>query len=101
MSVTAVLDEVGNALTISVEGRFGYAIHDDFEAAYRQLDRQLASVTLDFTRTEYIDSAALGMLLMLREELGGDQANVSIVGANDVISRVLQIANFNKLFELK
>ena len=45
-------------------------------------------------------SSALGMLLLLREYVGGDAGRINITGCGDDIRRVLKIANFEKLFTL-
>ena len=50
---------------------------------------------------EYLDSSALGMLLMLRERAGGENADISIVNTSDGVKKIFETANFNKLFALE
>ena len=47
-----------------------------------------------------MDSSALGMLLLLREFAGGDDADIQLVSPNAEIRNVLDIANFGKLFTI-
>jgi anti-anti-sigma factor len=56
---------------------------------------------VDLGRTNYVDSSALGMLLLLREHAGGDDANIRIVNANDEIRKILTISNFDRLFKVE
>ena len=51
---------------------------------------------VDLSRTSYLDSSALGMLLLLRERC----ADVRVENASDDVRKVLEIANFQRLFEL-
>ena len=50
--------------------------------------------------TEYIDSSALGMLLLLREHAGNESSNITIEGCNDDIKKIFSISNFEKLFTI-
>jgi anti-anti-sigma regulatory factor len=45
-----------------------------------------------------MNSAALGMLLVLRERAGGDHAKITLKGFNDSLAEILQISRFDKLF---
>ena len=45
-------------------------------------------------------SLSLGMLLLLREHAGGDQANIQIVHCQPEVKKILTIANFHHLFYL-
>ena len=55
---------------------------------------------IDMKGTSYLDSSALGMLLLLRDYAGGDDASISIVNANDDVKKILSISNFEQLFTI-
>jgi anti-anti-sigma factor len=99
MSITATASENGNAVTISVTGRFDFSLHKDFRDAYRDKS-PAAKYTIDMSNTEYMDSSALGMLLLLREHAGGDKSSIVISGCQPDIKKILTISNFQKLFEI-
>lgn len=84
-------------LTITIEGRFDFNRHQEFRRAYENMGK-LSEVVLDLVSTEYLDSSALGMLLVLRETVG--DAKVRIVNARPAVKRILEIANFQKLFQV-
>lgn len=98
---TNVVKEGSNAI-IKLSGRFDFNTHRDFRAAYEPLlvDEALKEVTVDFTGVDYLDSSALGMLLMLRDKMGGGNKEVVLTGVRGNVKQVLEIANFGKLFKI-
>lgn len=82
---------------LSIHGAFVFDINRDFRQAYRAIDPG-TSVLVDLSRTSYIDSAGLGMLIKLREHIGGGQPLVTLRGANDTVHTILTVANFGRLF---
>ena len=63
------------------------------ETGARQIEVDLAGVG-------YVDSSALGMLLMLRDKARMVGRPVVIAGAQGSVRQVLEIANFAKLFSI-
>lgn len=90
----------GRAL-IRLLGRFDFNSHGDFREA---IDTALASpataIVVDFAEVDYVDSSALGMLLMLRDRAKSAVREVTLVGCRGVVKQVLDIANFGKLFSI-
>lgn len=98
MSVTSRIDRERGVVTISVEGRFDFAQHKAFRSAYKDIDPHSMRFVVDLSHASYLDSSALGMLLLLREYVGSDPTRVRIMGCGPDVKRVLTIANFDKLF---
>ncbi len=92
--------ENGREITVSVTGRFDFSVHQEFRDAYINHTGAGLSFILDLSRTEYMDSSALGMVLLLREHAGGDNARVTIRNASADVSKILRIANFDKLLNM-
>jgi anti-anti-sigma factor len=88
--------------TLKLNGRFDFNTHRDFRAAYEPLlaDSAIKAVTVDFAGVDYLDSSALGMLLMLRDKMSGVNKDVSLTGVQGNVKQVLDIANFGKLFRI-
>ena len=89
----------GTTLTITPDGRFDFKIHREFRHAYANAAGTRQYI-IDLGRTVYLDSLALGMLLLLREHAGGDRADIRILHCNPDVYRIFQVANFHKLFTL-
>jgi anti-anti-sigma factor len=87
---------------INLSGRFDFNTHREFRSAYEPLvgDVDTLAVVVDFTGVDYLDSSALGMLLMLRDKLGGAGKEVALTGVRGNVKQVLDIANFGKLFPI-
>ena len=96
-AIKRTIDE-NNAL-IKIAGDFTFAMQQDFRKAYQDLSRSLSYV-VDLQNTKYMDSSALGMLLMLRDHAGGDNASISLVNCNPTVSQILKISNLNRLFSI-
>ncbi len=91
----------GKEAVIAVIGRFDFNIHEEFRQA---LDKAKAGgftrYTLDFGAVDDMDSAALGMLLLLRDSLGGDKANIRVIRCRRELREMLEMANFQSLFQI-
>jgi anti-anti-sigma factor len=99
MPVTSELSDDGQQLTISIIGRFDFASHQTFRAAYENKPGGLRYV-VDLRGASYLDSSALGMLLLLRDHAGGERSRISISNCSADVGKILAISNFNKLFKV-
>ena len=97
MAITSAIGEDG-CLTINVAGRFDFSLHQEFRDAYEKVEPAPPAIRVDMGSAEYLDSSALGMLLLLRDFAGGDQARVEIVNCNADVRKILSISNFEQLF---
>ncbi len=91
----------GNELTVQVEGRFDFSAHQEFRDAYEKTGDGVKNYVIDMSRATYLDSSALGMLLLLRDHAGGDNANVRITKCNQDVKKILTISNFEQLFTIE
>lgn len=98
MSVEAKLED--GVLKINVSGRFDFSVHKEFRDAINRIAVGVKKIEVNLSATEYLDSSALGMLLLLRDKVSGDKQAVSICGANKEVKKILEIANFDKLFTI-
>ena len=92
------LSDDGKTVTISIKGRFDFDLHQDFRKAFDHAESGSVTYVIDLAEAEYMDSSALGMLLLLRERAGGDRADISIVNCSPSVNKILTISNFHKLF---
>lgn len=99
MSITSSVSGDGKVVTISVSGRFDFAMHQQFRLAYKDHPCGEKEFVVDLQKAEYLDSSALGMLLQLRE-YGVKSGEVELVNGNQGVCEILRIANFDKLFKV-
>jgi anti-anti-sigma factor len=100
MSITSNISADGKTLTIAIDGRFDFSAHQEFRKSYEQVAKPVSAYVLEMGKTTYLDSSALGMLLLLRDHAGGDNANISIVHCSEDVKKILTISNFQQLFKL-
>ena len=67
MSITSTTADDGSTVTISIEGKFDFQLYDDFRKSYVDTVGAGVQYIVDLSAADYLDSSALGMLLLLRE----------------------------------
>lgn len=101
MAVISNFDTSKTTLTIKITGKFDFGAHQDFRNAIDQINVATKFVVLDFSTTDYMDSSALGMLLVLRDKVNStSQAIIKLINIKSEVRKILEIANFDKLFSL-
>lgn len=93
---------LNGVVTLSLKGRFDFNTHRDFRDGYEAAlnTSGLQSMELDMGGVEYLDSSALGMLLLLKERAGARNIQVKITNTTGTVRQILDIANFSKLFTI-
>ena len=100
MSIESEVSLDGKKLTIAIKGRFDFGSHQTFRDAYERFYKVPELYVVDLKDTTYMDSSALGMLLLLRDHAGGDDAEVQVININSDVRKILAISNFDKLFDI-
>ncbi|MEM7561684.1 MAG: STAS domain-containing protein [Pseudomonadota bacterium] len=100
MGINTTVSDNGNQVTISVAGKFDFQLYDEFRASYADTAGSGVNYVVDLSETDYLDSSALGMLLLLREHAGGESSNIEITEASPEVRKILDVANFGKLFSI-
>ena len=97
MSIKQNVSVEDNQVILTIEGRFDFSLHQSFRDSYKNQNIENCKFIIDLTNASYMDSSALGMILLLKdhaENLGGE---VIIRKPNDSVYKILQIAQFSKL----
>lgn len=100
MTVASSLSSDKKVLTISINGRFDFSAHQAFRDSYEKLTPAPSEIVVDMVDTTYLDSSALGMLLLLRDHAGGDSSKITLKNCNQDIRKILTISNFEQLFTI-
>ena len=87
---------------LRLAGRFDFKAHREFRDAVDSLLGQagVRPLQVDLGEVSYLDSSALGMLLMLRDKAKAANKDVALIGVKGSVRQVLDIANFSKLFAI-
>jgi len=94
-----MINVTGNhdTVTIQLTGRFDFRLIKDFQTL---LERKPRIWIVDLSLVDYVDSSALGMLLLLREQVRGDAQRVQLKGLHGQPRDVLVMARFDKMFKV-
>ena len=92
-----------NRVTLRPQGRFDFNCFRDFRSSYEAALTQegVTCVLIDLQQVQYIDSAALGILLLLRDKAAPLGIKVELANLQGTVKDVLEIANFHKVFTIR
>jgi len=92
----------GAVATMEMRGRFDFSAHREFKDAYMSLmqDHSVLVIDVNLSAVDYMDSSALGMLLMLRDRAQAANKEVTLSKPSKVVAQILNVANFPKLFNI-
>jgi anti-anti-sigma factor len=90
-------------VTLRPQGRFDFNSFRDFRSNYEAALAQegVKCVLVDLDQVQYIDSAALGILLLLRDKAAPQGVKIELGNLHGTVKDVLEIANFHKIFTIR
>lgn len=100
MPIELITQDQQGHLQLVITGRFTFELHKAFSDVVTRVPEDTRHLVIDMTRTEYLDSSALGMLLLLRDRRPKPEKRL-LVAPGSVVKEVLQIANFHQLFAIE
>jgi len=88
---------------VRIEGRFDFAAHRDFREALKiaLANERAKEIAIDLAAADYIDSSALGMLLLSLENAKAAGKPLVLERPSGAVKQVLDIANFQRLFTIR
>jgi anti-anti-sigma factor len=86
---------------VNLPSRFDYAYHKQFydDCASGLNAAEIKELVLDFLHVEYLDSSALGMLVMMQKKTANAMKKIKIKNARGSTEEILKMANIQKLIE--
>lgn len=100
MTIEFEKNESSNAVTIIIKGDFTFDSNAEFRRAMESAVDLQRKIIVDMSMVDRIDSSALGMLLLLREQSGSNSKQIKIIKCNQDIRDVLKMANFQAVFDV-
>lgn len=91
--------QTNDTLIYHIKGRFDFSLHKEFRATHDGAPG-VKHYILDLTEAIYMDSSALGMILLLREWAQATNADVRIRTRAPIVRKILAMAHFEKLFPI-
>lgn len=100
LTLTSHIDRDVARLTLG--GRFDFKSRKTLRDAYDPIlaDPAVRRIELLLSGVEYIDSSALGILLLLKERADKSGKKVILKSPQGTVAQVLGVANFDRLFAI-
>jgi anti-anti-sigma factor len=87
---------------VSISGEFTFTDHIAFKAvASRLFERQDKPIVIDLAKLEFIDSAGLGMLLIVRDEANKARRSLVLRNPCGQVKRMFDVTKFDTLFTVE
>lgn len=98
-----VVDVHNDKAVIILNGRFDFSTHSEFSNCYSAAisNGSLSEIAVELGKVDYLDSSALGMLLLLSERAKIANKSVALVNPNAMVAQVLDRVNFGKIFKIR
>jgi anti-anti-sigma factor len=99
----ASLRREGDTAVIRLRGRFDFAGHREFKRCYEGALNQpsVQQIDIDLRSVEYLDSSALGMLLLLREKAESRNMPIVLLHSSGIVREILDVASFDTMFAMR
>lgn len=87
--------------TLRLPSSFDYSYHRQFSDQYTAFIESgtCKEILLDFSQVEYLDSSALGMMVLLQKRASALNIKVRLKGARGATDEILKMANMQKIFD--
>jgi len=93
--------EGGEGTTLSLKGRLDFHSHQQLRRRVEELvTAGKSSLTVDLSEVSFIDSSALGVLLLARESCEKAGGSVTLAYPQGYVDRVLKLCRFDELFRI-
>jgi anti-anti-sigma factor len=87
--------------SIQLSGQLTFTDTQNFKPILELVaNNEIKAVNLDFTNVTFIDSAGMGMLLLLRDECQKNKIALSIHSITGQVEKIFNISKFDQLFSI-
>ena len=90
----------GSALEIALEGRLDTMTAPELEAELNQSMGNADSLTLDFSKLEYISSAGLRVLLSAHKAMSA-KGGMKVTNVNEIVQEVFEVTGFADILNIE
>ena len=98
MTITKELN--GTELKIALEGRLDTMTAPELEAELNQSLGSAESLTLDFSKLEYISSAGLRVLLSAHKAMVS-KGGMKVTNVNEIVREVFEVTGFSDILTIE
>lgn len=83
--------------TLRLEGNFTYTQRKAFQEALKTVSTdQVEEVVIDLSQVAFLDSAALGLLMISHRQLEAERRKLSLAYPQPTVRQIIELANLHK-----
>ena len=87
--------------TLKLEGSFTYTQRKLFQETLKNLDpKTVEHIVVDLSQVSFLDSAALGLLMITHRQLVTDKRKLSLAHPQSTVRQIIELANLHKTIPL-
>ena len=87
--------------TLKLEGNFTYTQRKAFQEAFKALGTlNVEQVIIDLSQVAFLDSAALGLLMVTHRQSLADKRKLSLAYPQPTVRQIIELANLHKTIPL-
>ena len=90
-------DTVDGNTILHLDGRFDFGVRKTFKEAVTGVSIEGSSVVLDLEKVTFVDSSALGLLVICHQNLKNKNISFFLVNPQTYVKQVLDLANIGKM----
>jgi len=92
----------GDTFQMMVSDRFDSSSYMEFKNIVEQImsNKSIKTISVDVSSLDYMDSAAMGMLMLLDERAEAIKKTVTLISVPGRVADILKTANADKLFAI-
>ena len=86
---------------LTLSGKFTFSDHTEFRSVLDTIaEDEVQKIVLHMAGVEFVDSAALGMLLLARDVAEKHHKHITIEGPTGQVKKMFEMARFSTLFTM-
>ena len=91
----------GQKATIFLEGKLTVQTAPDLNSALEELSEGVDDLVIDLTKTEYIASAGLRVLVTADKMMSGRKGSLRLAHPNDEVYEIFEMTGLSDVFEIE
>jgi len=94
-------DNDGSVCNVILNGEFSFSDHNSFREIFSVFtDSSINQVNFNIKGLTFVDSAALGLFLLARDEAAKGGKSLRIISPQGQVKKMLEISRFYELFDV-
>lgn len=99
MEYTSNIDK--GVLKITMKGKFTFTDHSNYKKFFDAIkDRKIETVYIDIGGVDFVDSAALGLFLLTKDEAEKNGKKLHISEPKGQVHKMFEISRFYEIFDI-